>query len=257
MEKNKPFLILLESLFKKNRKMKLSFVLIAFALLNIQANASYSQSKRVTLDIENESIENILNEIESKSKFFFFYRTDEIDVSKIISIKVEKLSIKEILEMIFSDGTVSFNTIKKQIVLKKLEPPLPDKTAVQVNEVANNDKTQDRIVTGQVVDEYDTPMLGVSVIIDGTSIGTSTDFDGNYSITVPENATTLVISFVGYQTQRITLDDQDVYNVKLVPDTALLDEVVVVGYGIQRKSDVTGAIATVSLERLEDKPNTN
>ena len=95
MEKNFSFSNLLENIFNKNRKMKLSVVLFAFVLLNIQANTTYSQNKKISLKVDNESIEQVLEQIESKTKFIFFYRTGEVDTSKKVSITVDKKPIKD------------------------------------------------------------------------------------------------------------------------------------------------------------------
>ena len=254
MEKNFSFSVLLENIFKKNRKMKLSFLLFAFALLNLQANNAYSQNKKISLKVDNESIGQVLEQIESKSKFIFFYMTHEVDVTKKVSLDVVKKPITEILDMIFDDRTISYSILKKQIVLKREitdEPQVKD----EIPEEVVKEPLQQQI-TGKVVDENDVPLLGVTILFEGTSVGTTTDFDGNYSVTVPENATTLVVSFVGYRTQRIDINVQDVINVKLEPGTSKLDEVVVVGYGTQQRKDITGSIASIEADQIESRPIT-
>ncbi len=116
---------------------------------------------------------------------------------------------------------------------------------------------QEKAVSGKVVDENNgTPIPGANVIVQGTTRGVSADFDGNYSIQVSEGEI-LEFSTIGYVLKQVTVGSSNEINVSLVADVTILDQVVVVGYGSQRKSDVTGAISTVSVERLEDKPNTN
>ncbi len=116
---------------------------------------------------------------------------------------------------------------------------------------------QNKTVTGSVVDETDgTPIPGVNIIVQGTARGVTSDFDGMYSIQVSEGEI-LEFSYIGYVQKQVPVGATTEINVSLSPDVTALDQIIVVGYGTQRKSDVTGSIATVSLERLEDKPNTN
>lgn len=112
----------------------------------------------------------------------------------------------------------------------------------------------ERTITGTVVDENSEPLPGVNILIKGTSTGTITDIEGNYSLQVPEDATTLVLSSVGYTSQEIAINGQNVIDVSLSPDIQSLSEVVVVGYGTQKKADVTGAIATMEAKTIEERP---
>ncbi|KAB5491400.1 TonB-dependent receptor [Flagellimonas hadalis] len=109
---------------------------------------------------------------------------------------------------------------------------------------------QDRVITGTVTDESGVPLPGATVFVKGTSTGTTTDFDGNYSITIPSGSSTIVFSYVGYLTQEVRINQQSQVNISLAPDNTILDEVVVVGYGTQRKKDIAGAISTVETEEL-------
>ncbi|MEW4923954.1 TonB-dependent receptor [Algibacter sp. 2305UL17-15] len=115
---------------------------------------------------------------------------------------------------------------------------------------------QNKKITGTVTDRSNMPLPGVNVIVKGTSNGASTDFDGNYSITTTTGQT-LVFSYVGFKTKEVVVGNTTTYNVSLETDNAQLDEVIIVGYGTQKRSDVTGSVASISQERLEEKPNTN
>ncbi len=113
-------------------------------------------------------------------------------------------------------------------------------------------------VSGRVTDGINAQGLpGVTVVLKGTSTGTATDGNGNYTLTVPDGNGTLVFSFIGYTTQEVAIRNQSTINVSILPDTKSLDEVVVVGYGTQRKKDITGAVASVPVERLRDQPIPN
>src|SRR5690606_27398170 len=114
----------------------------------------------------------------------------------------------------------------------------------------------DVTVSGTVTDNAGEPLPGVTVSIQGTTIGTATDIDGRYSVSVPEGST-LVFSFIGFETQRVSVGDQSLINIILEEDISSLSEVVVVGYGVQRRRDVTGSVASLSKERLEMVPNIN
>ena len=105
---------------------------------------------------------------------------------------------------------------------------------------------QSRTIKGQILDENGEPLIGVSVVVKGEStVGTITDFDGNFSLEVPSGQKILVVSYIGYKTQEVTLGTGDTINIKMVPDTQALDEVVVIGYGTMKKRDLTGAITSV------------
>lgn len=112
-------------------------------------------------------------------------------------------------------------------------------------------------VNGSVLDEAGLPLPGASIIIKGTTTGTESDFDGNYSLTVNNNDDILVVSFVGYITQEVTVAGKTTINITLAEDASQLDEVVVVGYGTQKRENLTAAVSTVQLDKIDSKPITN
>lgn len=116
------------------------------------------------------------------------------------------------------------------------------------------DQEQQITVTGTVFDETNLPLPGVSIVVKGTQIGTTTDFDGNYEITVPSSESVLAYSFMGYSTKEVAVGGQTVLNISMEPDAKALDEVVLIGYGTQKKSDITGSLSSVSADDLEDQP---
>ncbi|MCS2698271.1 carboxypeptidase-like regulatory domain-containing protein [Phocaeicola dorei] len=113
---------------------------------------------------------------------------------------------------------------------------------------------QGRTVTGKIIDDTGEPLIGVSVLVKGTTVGTITDFDGNYSLEVPSGKNILVISYIGYKTQDITVGKSNQLNIKMEADTQALDEVVVVGYGVMKKRDLTGSIASVKAADIVKSP---
>ena len=126
-----------------------------------------------------------------------------------------------------------------------------------VNDAISQEAKQNRTVTGQVLDETGTPMIGVSVLVKGTSVGTVTDFDGNFTLNLPSNSNTLEFSYIGYNPKVVTVGNNTQFNIKLDPDTQALDEVVVIGYGTVKKRDLTGAVSSVKSSDITLSPSSN
>ena len=114
---------------------------------------------------------------------------------------------------------------------------------------------QSKEITGTVIDENSVPLPGASILVKGLNIGSSTDFDGNFSLNVPEAGETLVVSYLGYMTQELVVGNKVTFNIQLAIDTNALDEIVVVGYGTQRKSDITGAVSSVKVDDIAAAQN--
>ncbi|MFK5973995.1 MAG: TonB-dependent receptor [Flavobacteriaceae bacterium] len=230
--------------------MKLSFLLFAFALLNLQANEAYSQNKKISLKVDNKPIEQVLEQIESESRFIFFYKTDEIDVSRRISVDVVKTPIKDLLKMIFNDGTVTYTVLKNQIVLKK--NTFDEFSLKEVTKEEPEERLIQQTVTGQVIDENNQPLPGANVLEKGTTNGTQSDFDGNFSITLKGENAILEVSYIGYTNKEIVVEDQTKFTIILEPSTAGLDEVIVIGYGTQKKRNVAGSISSIDGDAINN-----
>ncbi|WOK08436.1 TonB-dependent receptor [Imperialibacter roseus] len=255
MKKSSWFSMLVESNFYKHSGLKLFLFLMVVGLPKIQANA-YSQFEEITLHIENKTIKQVLVEIESKSQFKFFYKTDEIDLERKVSINVDRMPVDKILEQVFDDGTVSFSTIKNQIVLKKAEPK-PAKTIKPDIRRETQEANPAVSVSGKVSDEQGVGIPGVSVIEKGTSNGVATDVEGGYSIDVDSPNSTLVFSSIGYITQEIRVGAVSSLNVSMVEDIQSLNEIVVLGYASQSKEDLTGAVSSLKSEDIKNLPVTS
>ena len=218
-------------------KMKLLTLFLLMALSQVWAEG-YGQ--KISLNKENITVESALKQIEAQSEYLFLYDKSEIQVTKNVTIKANKKTIAETLEMLFEGLPVSYKIFGKNIVLRKQILPL--KTLDQVSDI--NPATE-IILTGQVTDEKGERLLGVSVLVKGTVNGTITDLNGNFELSVPDNNITLQFSYVGYLTQEVAIDNRTNWIIKLIPDPMGLEEVVVVGYGTVRKSDVTGSVSVV------------
>ncbi len=224
-------------------KMKITVFLIFFSVVSVMANNSYSQETKISFQLHNASVGKILNEIENNSNYYFMYNNELIDLSKTMDISIENKGIDEILEMIFENTGINYKTYDRQIVLSP--------TA----ETNNQNLLQQKItVSGKVTDSSGQPLPGVTVIVKGTTTGTVTDFDGNYSLTeIPANAT-LVFSFVGMQSLEVLVVGKSIIDVNLQEESIGLEEVVAVGYATQKKANLTGSVANVSGESLAKRP---
>jgi TonB-linked SusC/RagA family outer membrane protein len=226
--------------------MKLTTFLLIISIFKIGAT-NYAQNTKITLNLQNVPIEKVLNEIEEKTDFKFLFNRNDIDVSKIVTVNADKLKVKNILNTIFFGMDVSYELLDKQIIIKK-ESTIKAEKPINTNQQIE--------IKGKVTDSFGNPLPGVNIIIVGTVKGTGTDFDGNYTLEVNEGDI-IEFSFLGMKIQRITVGTSTVINVKLIEDSASLEEVVVVGYGTQKKSDVTGAVGQVKAEKLTKVVTTN
>ena len=217
--------------------MKLTVLMLIVCLSQMVA-ATYAQTTKLSLSIKNETLEYVLKQIEKQSEFLFFYNLEEINKNEKISITKKNANIQDVLDAIATKTGLKY-TIKDRHIVLTTEISSPVTGIIQ----------QNRKITGTVNDTFG-PIAGANIIQKGTTNGTTTDVNGNYSIEVPENAV-LQISFIGYIQQDIAVKGKSIIDVLLKEDTQALEEVVVVGYGTMKKKDLTGAVASV---KMDDAP---
>jgi TonB-linked SusC/RagA family outer membrane protein len=227
---------------KTFRIMRLTYFIFFITVFNIFGSTTYSQYTKLNLDMKDVPIRSVLNEIEGQSEFFFLYSSKMIDVNQRVDIQAESKSVYEIMDELFEATDIKYAVKDRQILLvnKETEPA----------EILVQNK-----ITGRVKDENGVPVPGANVTVKGTTVGTITDAGGNFSLVLPENAKFLVVSFVGYLPQEIPIGTTSAFSVNLIPDTQSLSEVVVVGYGSQKKSDLTGSISSVKGTDLLQLPS--
>lgn len=225
--------------------MRLTVLMLVVCLSQMVA-ATYAQTVKLTVSAKNETLENVLKQIEKKSEYLFFYNLEEINKNERISITKENANIKEILDAIAAKAGLKYTIKDRHIVL------VSDNSSVSTSVFVTQ---QTRRITG-VVNDAMGPVVGANVIQKGTTNGTTTDMDGKFSIEVPEN-TILQISFIGYMPQEVSVKNQNVVNVLLKDDTQALEEVVVVGYGVQKKANLSGSVGVVKSEVLQNRPISN
>ncbi|HZL11729.1 MAG TPA: TonB-dependent receptor [Prolixibacteraceae bacterium] len=225
--------------------MKLTFVILLTAVLQTLAGVSYSQTTTLSINLKNVQVQTVLQAVEDQSEFYFLYSRSVIDVDRTVDIQLKDAKITDVLNTLFNRTDVSYKVDGRQIVLSKKAENSEGEIQVQ------------KTVSGKVTDSSGLPMPGVSVVIKGTTNGTITDFNGDYSIpNVPENAT-LQFSFVGMVSQEIPIKAQTVLNIVMKEEVIGVEEVVVVGYGTQKKSDITGAMVNVNSEMISRAPVAN
>lgn len=229
--------------FTLNRKlllsMKLTLILLSFFAISINAS-TYSQNTRMSIDVKNQSIRNVLEIIENQSKFRFFYNDEFSDLNNSVTITLNNKTIDEILSTLFNKAEVTYKVLESNFIVIT-----PSSFYQEIN------------ITGTVTSSSGSPLPGVNIIEKGTQNGTITDVEGNYTISVSGPDGVLTFSFVGFLTEEVQVGTKTTVDVVLVEDILQLDAIVVVGYGTQKKSDITGSVTSVPEERLSKLPVTN
>ena len=242
------------SLFKKIPiVMRITLLLFFVVLFQIRAESSYSQVTLISLNLKNSTLEEILSVIEEKSEFYFLYNTNLIDVDRKVDIDVKDKSVQLILNELFDNTDVTYYVDDRQIVLSSKDAMYsPMENESQATQQAS------RRLTGKVVDVNGEGVIGANVFLKGTEFRGITDVNGNFTFNIPADGGTLVVSFIGYVTQEIRITNQTSINVVLEEDLMTLEEVVVVGYGTQKKVNLTGAVAAVTInENISSRSVTN
>lgn len=229
-------------------KMKLTLCVILFSFLGAMASESYSQTTKLSLDLKNVKVKDALVAIENQSEFFFLYSEKLINVDREVNIEVHGSTIEKILDKIFKDTDVNYTVKGRQIVLAT-----PEANGLLVDSPVQQQKS----VSGKITDSSKSSLPGVSVVVKGTTNGTITDAQGHYFISnVPANST-LVFSFVGMKTQELQTTGQTTLNIIMKEEAIGIDEVVAIGYGTQKKRDITGSISSVSSKDLSIQSASN
>lgn len=239
------------SLFRNGRLkkyfliMRLTSLLTLFLTLQMSASV-WSQTMSVKL--KNSTLQELFVQIEKNSNYRFFYNNDEVDVNQRISIDAEEKTVGKILSAALEGTSYSFKEMENKLILI-------ERTRVPSNIPGSNQ--QQRTVTGKVSDSTGGSLPGVSVVIKGTTNGTITDSNGGYSLfNVPADAT-LQFSFVGMKSQEVAVGSKTSINVVLEEETIGIEEVVAIGYGTQKKSDLTGSVDRVSVGGKAAQSNSN
>ena len=217
--------------------MRLTLFLMVLSVFSA-FSSSYAQKTKLSLKVQNSQVKEVLNEIENQSEFFFMYDNKQVDVERRVNLEINSLNIDQTLQKLFDGTATSYKVVNRQILL--------------YNENTNNMFSQQTTkITGKVTDGSGSSLPGVSVVVKGTTNGTITDINGAYVIAnVPVNAT-LQFSFVGMKTQDVPVGGKTTINVVLDEEAVGIEEVIAIGYGVQKKKLNTGSTIQVSGENLQ------
>ena len=214
-------------------------------------NGQGIMDKEISIEIEDTSLKKVLSRIERLAGVKFTYSPSVIEENQRVSVKATGQTLAEVLDALLGPLNIRYKLIADRISLYKPSAAIPAPTNTQLVSLADYSALP---ITGTVLDEQSQPLPGASVIEKGTSNGTTTDSDGKFSITVTDDNAVLVFSFIGYTSQELAVKGRTVIDVNLAEDVTSLEEVVVVGYGEQKKINLTGAIDVVSGEALSSRP---
>lgn len=223
--------------------MKLTTMIMLLTVANLFANGSYSQTAKISLDMRDASVKEVLETIEDNSEYFFAYSSKLIDVDREVNVDANNSKISGVLDVVFSGTDVEYTVFDRQIVLSLSS--------------SENSTPQNSGVSGVVKDSDGYEMAGVTVMLKGTNKGALTDMDGKFSFKSINKGDVLTFSFVGMKSQEVTFESQSSINITMEIDAVGLEEVVAIGYGVQKKENLIGSVATVDAKKLADRPAQN
>lgn len=232
----------LSNLIPKGNRKNISRLLCVTALSTCSVAFAYAQQQQVKLTGSNLPLKSVFKQIENQTDLSIDYRSQDVDDSRIVKQMPEATTVQQVMNQLLAgtDCVVTFSN--GHIIIKK-----------QISNIANQ---QSKLIKGTVVDATGLPVIGANVMVKGTTNGTITDMDGNFSLEADNNAI-LVVSYIGFANQEIKVGNQTNLAITMKEDVEALDELVVVGYGTQKKVNLTGAVTSVDTEKLENRPITN
>lgn len=222
------------------------FVLFFICSLGLAyASDSYAQTAIVNVEVQNKTVGEVLKEIESQSEFGFFFDNTLVDLNRRVSVTSRNSDIFKVLEKVFKGTNVKYSVLDKKIVLTTIAENVPSAQQAAFK------------VSGTVVDETGEGVIGATVLEKGAANGAVTDMDGNFELKVSAKEVTLEVSYIGYSTVAVKANAGVPVKVTLKEDTEVLDEVVVVGYGTQKKVNLTGSVQALEGDVIKDRPVMN
>jgi len=258
--------IYLQNHFDWCKIMKFTFSQIVIALIVTgmsYATTSRGQAvleQRFDVNVHNSTLGTALKQLEKETNLKFVYRKSLVDGDATVSVDARQETLGKILSALLQPRGIAFEVVSNRIVLSKAVAQVPPTVPVAqpvTEQQAETVENAAKVVTGTVTDDTGQPLPGVSVVIRGTALGTQTDLKGRYSLNVPDVNATLIFSFIGYVQQDILVSGSNVINVQLKGAPSSLNEVVVIGYGQQRKADVTSAVTSVQAKDFVTGPVTD
>lgn len=229
--------------------MRTTFILLFTCVFCSLAEFSYTQNANVTIDKRNASLKEVLNEIEKQTDYLFIYN-NEVNTNEKVTVKAKQKAVSDVLSSILESKEMNYSMEGNHILLSKKENTNSEEVSTAL---AQQQKKQ---ITGTVVDQAGDPVIGANIIELGTTNGTVTDIDGNFILTVQENAK-ITITYIGYLQETIEIGVANSYSVVMVEDLHTLQEVVAIGYGTTRKESLVGAVSAVTGDEIASVHSTN
>lgn len=220
--------------------MKLSIVLLLFSLLQVSAEV-YGQNTLLSLKMQNATIAEVFDRIEDETDFYFFYNRDDFNDKEIVNVDFTGKDIHAVMIELLAGKSLEYKIVGNNIILK-------------ATDLLGSETLQKASLSGKVTDRSGAPLPGVTVTIKGTNKGTITNSEGRYSFSGVSDSDILVFSFVGMRTYELSVKDTQNFDVVLEEDAIGIEEVIAVGYGIQKKVNLTGSVAAVEAAELANKP---
>tara|TARA_R110002167_G_scaffold118210_1_gene294637 strand:- start:8308 stop:11820 length:3513 start_codon:yes stop_codon:yes gene_type:complete len=235
-------------------KMKLSLLFLITVSFVMQANSSYSQKTKISLDLGNATMKEVIDEIEANTEFKFIFNTKTVDLNRRLSISVKKVPINRVLDLLFGKDGIGYEIDDRKILLTS--------SNLKANAIVLGEPMPSKIVqfsvSGNVADQDGVPLPGANILVKGTTNGVTADFDGNFLIEVADENVSLVVSYIGYATKEISLNGQTTISVRLEESAAGLEEVVVTALGIKQETRKLGySVAKVDSEELNINRSSN
>ncbi|MFT3702911.1 MAG: TonB-dependent receptor [Agriterribacter sp.] len=222
--------------------MKLTVVLVMIACLQVQAKVH----AQISVSARNAPLETVLKQIKKQSGLHLVYREEWMDEARKVSVQLKDVSVEDALDACFKNQVLTYELVGKTIVVKK-----PDSIIPSLAVAPTTTEQKDIIINGKVVDETGAPLANVSIVLKGSTKGVSSAADGSFSISVPNEKSVLVFSYVGKEIKEVIAAQARTLQVVLNPLVNAMEDVVVVAYGSQKKITVTGAVSTVNTEQLK------
>ena len=228
------------------RIMKITTLFLFVLIFCLHAENTNSQNVRVTVKQNNTELSSVLTDIEKQTDYLFVY-DKYVNVNRKVSVNLNKKPLEDVLSQLFNGTDVKYTVDGSYIILSP---------KIETGHIASLITQQKKIVTGMVKDNYGDPVIGANIIEKGTTNGVITDINGSFSINVPEGAV-LQISYIGYLSKELKVGNETSFDIVLQEDNQTLDEVVVVAYGTQKRSNLTGSVDVVRSKDLENRPVTS
>ncbi|TDE04642.1 SusC/RagA family TonB-linked outer membrane protein [Flavobacterium hiemivividum] len=229
--------------FKFDLKMKLTTLLLLTTLSVVHATGLYSQKTKVSLIANNIEVAKVIEKIESETDYKFIFNNRSVNLDRTIDIKVKDETINSVLNILFKGTSTDYKVTGTHIVLTSKQEPIS-------NQFSNSKANADIVIRGTVTDEMGLPLVGVSIAVRGTSQGTFTNFDGKFELALTEKGKILVFSHLGYKPASLKITNQTDVNIVLEAEVNELEEVVLVGYGNQKRTEFSGAVSSVSTKDI-------